>query len=130
MYDIKYFGVEILTAALFFERLELPIIEAAFRNLARGFDKVSHAIAKCREEVEFEQKILNLNLEIFKNPKVLEFTYGSILNLDGSNIYAEINQALSDFRIEKYSDFGFQIGMAMGKLLHEPEPEAVPNYDL
>ena len=74
--------------------------------------KLPGAIQQCENTGKSVVDVVK-GLEAFKSPASYAFHIGKDILVNGKQIYGDIEQAVADWKVQDYNDFGFQIGSAL-----------------
>jgi len=102
----------------------------ALRILSKGLNDMADTVKECGATEEQVEKVLKV-LETFRNPLTFFYRAGKNLLVNGQEIYNELHAAVENWRTEQYRSFGFEVGLAMHKVVlgddktQDTEPESL-----
>jgi len=99
-----------------FEKKKAKDVMKGLQELADALHALPDALATCKATESDIKQIVHA-LAQFHSPKSFVFHVGKNLVVNHHEIYIEITTAVSDYKSQKWSDFGVQVGMALHKLI-------------
>merc|ERR1711870_80774 len=99
-----------------FEKETAKDVMKGLKELADALHSLPAALTTCKADESDIKEIVHA-LEQFKSPKSFVFHAAKNLIVNRHDIYTEITTAVSDYRSQKYLDFGIQVGTALHKLI-------------
>jgi len=107
---------DIETAVKDFEKKKSHTVKRGFQELADALHELPDALATCKASENDVKQIVHA-LAQFHSPKSFVFHVGKNLIVNRHEIYSEITTSVTDYRAQKWSDFGVQVGLALHKLI-------------
>lgn len=115
--DVETIGEDIYQAVLDFQTKTNDGIKDGLKEMGLALQVIPDAIAQCKSAATNDvQKIKNA-LAVFEHPITLIYDIGKALLINGSDIFDEINTAISDWNNNEWYNFGLNVGLALGKVL-------------
>merc|ERR1712190_528281 len=99
-----------------FEKKKAKAVMQGLHELADALYALPDALATCNA-TDYDVKQIVHALAQFHKPKSFVFHLGKNLVVNRQEIYSEIFTSVSDYKAQKWSDFGVQIGLALHKLI-------------
>jgi hypothetical protein len=119
--DVKNTGYDLYEAVIHFEKKDLVDTAEALKDIANAFSSVSAAIGPCTNAYKNDTEILEQELAVFRSPMSLVYDVGHNLVVNHVQIYNETETAVADYKAEKWNGFGYNIGLALGKVFADDE---------
>lgn len=88
---------------------------------------VKPAITDCKGVVADLEKLEKM-AAIFESPTSFIYHVGKDLIVNGSQIYHEIDDSVTQYKNQNYEKFGEDVGMALAKLILGEEEAALPDH--
>jgi len=99
-----------------FEKKKAKAVMQGLHELADALYALPDALATCNATDSDVKQIVHA-LAQFHKPKTFVFHLGKNLVVNRHEIYSEIFTSVSDYKAQKWSDFGVQIGLALHKFI-------------
>merc|ERR1712039_612449 len=99
-----------------FEKKKAKAVMRGLHELADALYALPDALATCNAADNDVKQIVHA-LAQFHKPKSFVFHLGKNLVVNRHEIYNEIFTSVGDYKTQKWSDFGVQIGLALHKLI-------------
>lgn len=99
-----------------FEKKDAADVLKGLKALAEAMKAFPGALRDCKAAVSDVEQIVHA-LEQFSKPVSFAFHVAKDLVVNGHDIFAEISQAVADYKAGEFEDFGEQVGMALHKLI-------------
>merc|ERR1719150_3651480 len=99
-----------------FEKKKSKPVMRGLQELADALHELPDALATCKASASDVKQIAHA-LAQFHSPKSFVFHIGKNLIVNRHEIYSEITTSVNDYRAQKWSDFGVQVGLALHKLI-------------
>jgi hypothetical protein len=116
---------DIKSAVSLLEKKTPSSVLAGLKDLGKAYGALKDGLVKCKA-AEAEIQAFVKAIEQFKTPEQFAFHVGKDLLVNGRDIYAEVKQAVADFKSQNYLNAGVQIGEALNKLIVGTEFAAPP----
>lgn len=101
-----------------FEKKNISGVTKGLSDIADALKVIVGAIDTCSQQKDLDQlKKLKAMLATFNSPKSFAYHVGKDLLFNGVNIYHEITDAVSNYRVGKYEAFGEDIGSVLALVL-------------
>jgi len=107
---------QIRTAVTLLEKKTPESVLKGIKDLGVAFGALKDGLVECKAVKAELDSFVNA-LEQFKTPSSFAFHVGKDLLVNGKDIYAEITQAISLWKAQRYQDAGIRIGEALNKLI-------------
>eukprot|EP00357_Protocruzia_adherens_P000288 CAMPEP_0114981338 /NCGR_PEP_ID=MMETSP0216-20121206/5488_1 /TAXON_ID=223996 /ORGANISM="Protocruzia adherens, Strain Boccale" /LENGTH=1455 /DNA_ID=CAMNT_0002342997 /DNA_START=218 /DNA_END=4585 /DNA_ORIENTATION=+ len=115
--DAKNVIEESVNAVELFSKGGASNVEQALKEIASAFSQVPTAISTCTSAVK-DAETLATEIKNFASPLTFFYEVGKSLLVNGVEIYDDVHTAIEDFKQDNYYDFGYQVGLALGTVLH------------
>merc|ERR1719382_1067028 len=99
-----------------FEKKKAKAVMQGLHELADALYALPEALATCNATDSDVKQIVHA-LAQFHKPKSFVFHLGKNLVVNRHEIYNEIFTSVSDYKAQKWSDFGVQVGLALHKVI-------------
>jgi hypothetical protein len=115
--DIDKIGVDLAKAVQDFEKDTAAGTTQGLKQIAVALITIPSAITSCKAAVSDDAVKLTKALAAFDNPATFAFQVSKSVILNGIQIYKEISTAVKDWKDGDYFGFGYNIGLALGKVI-------------
>ena len=114
--DGEHIITDVEDAVQHFEKKDAKDIIAGLEDLADLIKQVKAGMSDC-SHLKADWAKLEQMAAIFSSPTSFAYHVGKDIMVNGVQIFHEIETAVSDYKSQQWSDFGYQIGEATAKTL-------------
>mmetsp|Transcript_7871 Transcript_7871/g.15215 ORF Transcript_7871/g.15215 Transcript_7871/m.15215 type:complete len:800 (+) Transcript_7871:10134-12533(+) len=115
--DVTSIVTDVETAVTDIEKETYDGVLSGIQEIAEALKQVPSAIKTCKAAASESADELEKALKAFAHPLTFIYDTGKALVLDGKDIFTEIFTAVKDFKAENYEGFGYNVGLALGKVV-------------